>query len=336
MRSIMTALAGLLAVFPALARDPQLSATEIEIREWQVPWEKSRPRDPAVAADGRVWFVGQAADYVAVFDPDEESFTRFDLPEGAGPHTVIVTADQQIWYAGNRDSHLGHLDPDSGEIERVETPEDGAQDPHTFVEDSTGRIWFTAQWGNHVGRYDRKTGDIELVAVPTERARPYGIVVDNADNAWVALFGTNKIARVDAETFELTEIDLPREQARPRRIAWTEDGVWYGDYNQGYLGRYVPGNGSIDEWRLPGGDQSGPYALMADDQGRVWAFETWQDPNRLVGFDPGSESFFAAGTVPSGGGTVRHMWFDDSSSSLWFGTDTNYLGQAVLPRGPSE
>ena len=33
-------------------------AQEIEIAEWKVPWEESRPRDPYVAPDGKVWFVG--------------------------------------------------------------------------------------------------------------------------------------------------------------------------------------------------------------------------------------------------------------------------------------
>lgn len=28
------------------------------LEEWQVPWLESRPRDPYVAPDGRVWFVG--------------------------------------------------------------------------------------------------------------------------------------------------------------------------------------------------------------------------------------------------------------------------------------
>ena len=55
----LTLLPGLL-----LAQDPGLQLTE-----WTVPWPESRPRDPAVAPDGRVWFVGQAGNYVAVLDP---------------------------------------------------------------------------------------------------------------------------------------------------------------------------------------------------------------------------------------------------------------------------
>lgn len=331
MRMIMTAAASVLAVLPALAQENEAATAEIEIREWRVPWENSRPRDPDVAADGRIWFVGQADDYVAVFDPQDDSFERFDLPEGAGPHNVIITRDQQIWYAGNRAAHLGRLDPDSGAIDQVATSEEQAADPHTLIEDSQGRIWFTSQWSNHIGRYDRDTGAIDLVGVSRERARPYGIVVDDADNAWVVLFGTNQLARVDADSFELTEIDLPREAARPRRLAWTDRGIYYGDYAEGYLGHYDPDSGQIREWRMPGEDRSGPYALIADDRGRIWSVETWQQPNRFVGFDPDSEAFFTITDIPSGGGAVRHMVFDPETASIWFGTDTNYLGQAMLP-----
>lgn len=330
MRNSLILLAIALASTPALAENGDTVA-EVEIREWQVPWENSRPRDPSVAGDGRIWFVGQAGDYVAVFDPDSEEFERFDLPEGAGPHNVIVTDDQEIWYAGNKAAHLGKLDPRSGDIEQVATPEDRAADPHTLIEDSQGRIWFTSQWSNHIGRYDRESGEIELVGVSEDRSRPYGIVLDEDDNAWVALFGTNKLARVDSETFELAEIELPREEARPRRLALTHTGLYYGDYNKGYLGRLDPDSREITEWRMPGKDQSGAYAMAADDAGRIWFVETWQDPNRFVGFDPETEAFFAMGNVPSGGGTVRHMVFDPETDRIWFGTDTNYLGRATIP-----
>lgn len=330
MRNFLIPLMIALASTPALAQDEGAIA-EVEIQEWQVPWENSRPRDPAVAEDGRIWFVGQASDYVAVFNPETEDFKRYDLPDGAGPHNVIVTDDQEIWYAGNRAAHLGHLDPESGRIEQVPTPEERAADPHTLIEDSQGRIWFTSQWSNHIGRYDRESGEIELVGVSEARSRPYGIVLDDDDNAWAVLFGTNRLARVDGESFELTEIELPREEARPRRLAWTERGIYYGDYAEGYLGHYDPEAEEFSEWTMPSGEDSGPYALIADDQDRIWFVETWQEPNRFVGFDPETEEFFALGEVPSGGGTVRHMVFDPETNSIWFGTDTNYLGQATLP-----
>lgn len=327
MRTCLTAL--VLAAF-ALPLSAPVSATEVEIREWTVPWPQTRPRDPAVAADGRIWFVGQSGHYAAVFDPETESFKRYELPRGAGPHTVIVTRAGEIWYAGNRAAHLGRLDPESGEIERVDLPEDTARDPHSLAEDSRGRIWFTAQQSNHVGRYDPASGELDLVAVESARARPYGIAVDGDDRPWIALLGTNRLATVDPASLELEEIELPREQARPRRVAITSQGIWYVDYNQGYLGVYDPGDCSIEEWPAPNPEESGPYAMAADDRERLWFVETWPEPNRFVGFDPAAGEFFGVTPIPSGAGAVRHMVFDPETRSIWFGTDTNNLGRARL------
>lgn len=72
--------------------DEVIDQADVEIQEWQVPWEESRPRDPYVAPDGDIWFVGQRTHYVAEFDPDTEEFRKIDLEDGAGPHTVVVDA----------------------------------------------------------------------------------------------------------------------------------------------------------------------------------------------------------------------------------------------------
>jgi virginiamycin B lyase len=126
-------------------------------------------------------------------------------------------------------------------------------------------------------------------------------------------------------------VSLPREDARPRRLAITsDDRVWYVDYAQGYLGVYDPATGEIEEWESPN-QPSGPYAMAVDSKDRIWYFETRSDPNMLVGFDTASEEFIGSTPVPSGGGSVRHMVYDPDTNSLWFGTDTNNLGQAMLP-----
>jgi virginiamycin B lyase len=223
------------------------------------------------------------------------------------------------------------MDPETGSLQPYDMPLEDARDPHTLVFNGQGQIWFTVQWGNYVGRLDPATGKIDLVKVPTPKARPYGIRLDSGGRPWVALLGTNALATVDPETLELREIPLPRENARPRRLAVTSDGcVWYVDYAQGYLGRYDPASGQIREWKTPSAE-SGPYAMAEDAQDRIWLVETRPQPNRLVGFDPATEKFFASAPIPSGGGAVRHMVYDRQRHSLWFGTDTNTLGRAALP-----
>lgn len=328
--SVRYALAALfLFSVPATAQQPAVD-------EWAVPWERSRPRDPYVAGDGRVWFVGQTGDYAAVFDPSTSEFRRYELGPGVGPHNLIVDRQGIVWFSGNRVGYIGRLDPRDGAITRFPMPDSSIRDPHTMVFDSRGDIWFTAQTGNVIGKLTVSSGEVRLVRVPTPRARPYGIVIDRRDRPWVVLFGTNKIATVDPRTFELIEHELPRPTSRPRRIALTSDGaVWYGDYADGMIGRFDPATRQVREWPLPGGARSRPYALMSDDRDRVWVVETGVQPNNFVGFDARTFQVIGTAPVPSGGGTVRHMYFDPRTQSIWFGTDSNFLGRArVSPPQP--
>lgn len=330
MYKLISLLTALLLSLPATIF---VESVDVQIQEWQVPWEDSRPRDPYVAPDGDIWFVGQRSHYVAEFDPDTEKFRKIDLEDGAGPHTIIVGNNGTLWYAGNRANHIGKVNPETGEITRYMMPEDNsARDPHTMAFNKNGDIWFTSQGANSVGFFDVETGEPHIIPVSTQRARPYGIIMDmDLERPWICLFGTNKLATVNPETMELTEIELPEEDSRPRRLAQTSDGmIWYGDYSRGYVGRYNPEDGSFSEWPLPSGEDSRPYAVTVDDQDRIWLVESGVDPNMFVGFDTRSNKFIGSTPIESGGGTVRHMVFHEPTNSIWFGTDTNYLGRAVL------
>jgi len=326
----MKALLAILLLIPsslAWADEAGLSISEV-----LVPWENSRPRDPDVAPDGSIWLVGQGDNYVAQYDIGSGEFKRFDLPKGAAPHNLIVDPDGSIWYAGNKQGYIGHMDQHTGTVHKIPMPDPAVKDPHTLVFDGKGNIWFTAQHANIVGRLNMATEKVDIINVPTPKARPYGIKLDPVGRPWVVLVGSYKLFTVDPDTLESKEIDLPREDARPRRVELTSDGrVWYVDYAKGYLGAYDPASGEIREWRTPGADKSGPYGMAVDTQDRLWFVETWQDPNRFVGFDPASEKFFSSTPIESGGGSVRHMVFDGKRNAVWFGTDTNYLGRADLP-----
>jgi len=300
----------------------------LEITEWQVPWENSRPRDPYVAAEDEVWFVGQRSDYAAVLNPQTGEMKRIDLPEGAGPHNIIVD-DRGAWYAGNKGAHIGKIDRDTYEITQYPLPGKGRRDVHTMEFDMNGDIWFSAQGANKIGHMDAKTNNITLWDVPTKNARPYGLVVFQG-KPWATLFGTNKLVTLD-DNNEIKEIQLPRDNNRPRRLGVDAHGhFWYVDYAGGYLGRWNPATDEIKEWPMPAGVRAMPYAMAVDNRGYVWAAETGVQPNRIVGFDSVSETFTKPFEVESGGGTIRHMVYDPDSRALWFGTDANTVGRATI------
>ena len=324
--ALVPALGAAVAATPALMDPPK-----VEVKEWKVPWEKSRPRDPYVdPTTGRIWFVGQAGNYVGHLDQEKGTFKRFEIDSGTYPHNVIVDGQGHGWYAGNRNGMIGRIDPATGKITRYPMPDPAVKDPHTLVFDRSGDIWFTAQQSAYVGKLTTSTGKIQLVRTP-EGSRPYGIVIDSKNRPWFNLFGTNKLATVDPATMALKTFDLPHDRARGRRIALTsDDRVWYVDYTRGFLGVLDPKTSAVREWAMPSGAPSMPYAMTVDDRDRLWAVESGVQPNKLVSFDSKSETWVSTTAVPSGGLTVRHMVFDPKTREIWFGTDAGTIGRAKI------
>jgi virginiamycin B lyase len=318
---------------------PAADPDTVPIKEWTVPWERSRPRDPFLdRKTGDVWFVGQVGNYVGRLNPKTGQFRRYELEDRALPHNVIVDADGTVWYAGNGNGHIGKMDPATGKVTRYPMPDSTVRDPHTLTIGTDGNLWFTAQRAGYVGRLDRATGAVKLVKIGSgARTLPYGIDIDSKGRAWVNEFGTNKIAVVEPGTLAVREYDLPHAAARSRRIAVTPDDiVWYVDYARGYLGRLDPASGRVEEFAMPGGESARPYAMTKDDKGRLWFVETGVAPNRLVGFDPKTREFFSvtpirSGTNAEGRNTVRHMMYHAPTREIWFGTDANTIGRAVVP-----
>ncbi len=337
----LPALVTALASSAALASTPSAASVDQSVKsadpdslltEWTVPWERSRPRDPFADAQGRVWFVGQAGNYVAYLDPSTGQFKRYEVEEGTHPHNLVVSPKGDVWFTGNRNGRVVRLDPATGKLTNYMMPDSTVQDPHTMTFDAAGNAWFTAQQSNAVGHIDTKTGTIRLWHTELG-SRPYGITVGHDGKVWFDLFGTNKLGMIDPNVMEVKTFTLPNERTRPRRIAITHDGmIWYGDYTRGYLGRLDPKTGDTKEYALPGGAMSLPYGMALDGQGRIWVAETGLRPNRLVAFDPARGMF--TDTVEVGGGevpnTIRHMTYDARTGAIWFGTDRNTIGRLVV------
>jgi virginiamycin B lyase len=319
-------------IVAAVPEHPPASSI-LDVKEWTVPWERSRPRDPFVDAQGRVWFVGQVGNYVAYLDPGSGRFERYEVDEGTHPHNLVVDAKGMVWFTGNRNGRLVKLDPVTRKLTTFRIPDPEVRDPHTMVLDGAGNAWFTAQQADAVGRLDGATGKFRLWKTGANTS-PYGIVVDQQQRVWFDLFGTNALGMIDPGTMQLRRYPLPDAGARPRRIGVTANGaVWYGDYARGFLGRLDPASGRVEEFALPSGRRSLPYAMAVDDRDRVWVAETGVQPNRLVAFDPTTRAF--TDSVAVGGGdapnTIRHMVFHRPSRAIWFGTDRNTIGRVLVP-----
>ncbi len=307
-----------------------------EAKTWSTPWDKSRPRDPFADPHGRVWFVGQAGDFVANLDPRTGEFTRYTIEPGTHPHNLVVDSKGMVWFTGNTNGRIVRLDPATGKLTTFMMPDPSVRDPHTMTFDRKGDVWFTAQQAAVVGKLTMADGKIRLWRM-ANGSRPYGIMVDSHDRPWFDLFGTNQIGTIDPSSGDFKAYTLPSERSRPRRIAITADDIiWYGDYTRGYLGRLDPTSGAVQEYALPSGLTSLPYAMTVDDRGRIWLAETGVQPNRLVAFDPAKKAFTETVPIPADGpNTIRHMVFDRAARQIWFGGDANMIGRVTVSAVPT-
>ena len=321
-----------IAIASSAAAENATNSSGVNIVEWQVPWEATVPRDPFAVNEHSVWFVGQGGSYLGQLNPSTGEFTQVKLKNSSAPHNVIVATDGGVWYAGNRTGLVGRYDPATGKTLEVMMPHEAAKDPHTLVFDEGEKnIWFTLQQSNMIGRLNIASQNVDLIKVETARARPYGIKMAPDGSVWVVLFGTNKLAHIDPESLGYEEIDLPRSGARPRRLELLDDGqVWYVDYAEGILGVYNPGTRKFREWSMPQGEHALPYGMASDESGHLWIAVSGVQPNIFMGFDPATESFFAETEIPSGAGTIRHMHYHQSTGTVWFGTDANTIGRAIV------
>src|SRR5688572_24862919 len=230
-RQILTAVTAVFAAAPLAAQQ----MAQVDLREWPVE-RGGRTRDPYVAPDGKVWFVGQNGNYVANMDPTTGAVRYYEIEAGTNPHTLIVDPDGIVWYAGNRNGRIGRLDPATGQIRTHMTGD--ARDPHTLVFDGKGNIFFTSQGGNRIGRLNMATGKVDLVPAAAQQANPYGIVMDGNGIPWAILLRTNTVVKINPETLELTPFSQAHANSRARRLDVTSDGmIYYGDEARGFLGR---------------------------------------------------------------------------------------------------
>ena len=285
----------------------EVSDLKVTIREWNVPTKGAHPHDPAVGADGALWFTEQMTNKLGRLDPATGAFKEFALKvEDSGPHGLVADREGNIWFTGNFKGYIGKLDPRTGGVTEYRIPDPKGEDPHTAVFDSQGLLWFTLQVANMVGKLDPRSGKIDLKYAPTPDSHPYGIAINSKGVPVFCEFATNKMASINPQTMEIKEYTLPGG-ARPRRMAIdASDRVYFTDFSEGHLGRLDLGSGGVKMWDSPGGRKSAPYGITITPDGMVWYSESGVKPNTIIQFDPKTEKF-ARANIPSGGGTVRNM-----------------------------
>ena len=280
---------------------------------WDVPVAGALPHDPAVDPKGNIWFTLQQAGLIARFDPETHEWKMFKPPtEDSGPHGLVSDAAGNIWFTENYAAKIGRLNAKSGAITEYEPT--SAKDPHTPVFGPDSGLWFTSQDSNVIGRIDVLTGQFREYAVPTQDAHPYGIV-SAGDALWFCELTGHKLGRVDPETGTITEYSPADKGVDPRRLVALGGAIYFTDFGGGRLGRFTIADKKFKLWSSPSGSDSEPYGIATDSTGKIWYEESATRANKLVRFDPATESFRTF-PMPAANSSVRNI-VRDAKGRLW-------------------
>jgi virginiamycin B lyase len=289
------------------------------ITEWNVPTPRFA-RDPAPGPDGNIYIAVMHGNRIARFDTRAKSFHEWDLPEGARPHGLVVAKDGRVFYTGNGNGSIGELDPATGKVVSHFTPSQGGN-PHTAVLDDAGNVWFTGQGGGYLGRLERASGKVTEIPMP---GGPYGLAIDRQGRIWVCRMGANALGIHDPKTGRTDELRTG-PGSRPRRIAAAPDGMlWVTYYGNGKLAKVDPvAKKVVREYAMPAGERAGPYTVVVDGAGRVWANEI--DTDTVALFEPKTEQFRVF-QLPSKRVGIRKAIVDAEGRYWYMGSHNGRLG----------
>src|SRR5207237_383825 len=131
------------------------------IVEYPLPRPKAFPHDPAVGADGIVWYTDQANSYIGRLDPATGQSKLFPVPTPRAPPYGLVASprDGSIWMALFGTNRIGRIDPADGALKIFPLPESGAR-PRRLIVDAKGIVWYSDYARGHLGRLDPATGQV--------------------------------------------------------------------------------------------------------------------------------------------------------------------------------
>jgi virginiamycin B lyase len=177
----------------------------------------------AFAADGRLWFTGQAG-FHGVLDPETGEVQAFESPRGRGPYGIAATPDGGIYYASLAGSYVGAVQPD-GSVTVLDppTPDQGAR---RVWPDSSAAIWVSEWNAGQLSRYTPATGAWDMWRLPGSDPSAYAVYVDAVDHVWVSDFGGNAIHRFDPLEESFETFPLPARPGEVRQIHGRRSEVW--------------------------------------------------------------------------------------------------------------
>jgi streptogramin lyase len=291
---------------------PKGKETEVVYTTWDLP-ATARPHDTRIAADGSIWFNHFNDNMIGRLDPKTGAVKEWRWPyrakEGSfaptGARTLMGPDERGRWYIGNQaQSGVVVFDPATEQFEFHEPP-GGGEMIDVSAAHVDGKAWRAdaSPVGGGVHQIDLTTWEARTIKGTSDKPLyAYDVAADSSNNIYGSARGAPYVWRIDAKTHEVSYFDIPAEprghgsfgSGMRRGITDSQDRLWWGGYDGGYIGLLDP--------RRPPGRQVTlyavpfpyffPYDAHHDEQGYTWTGGIYADRVARMNVETGEWNFY--------------------------------------------
>ena len=328
--------------------------------QYQIPQNSSQPGAITTDGGGNIWFVEQAGNVVASFDPSTGTFAAYPIPTANSiPQGIAVDAQGAVWFAELAPGKLGEIPPGSSTVREFDIPlgPDNLGCGPIGVTPHAGSIWITCEFSNQIDEFNPSDSSFREFDLPLIFSAPIQIVFDRSGNFWftaadVGMLGYATVAQLQPGTADgfsefapinssyITTISnplLPGGGVRtslsiPSGVALSPDGnsLWITEHGGSSFDHYEIGSKSLVKYFTSASSftsypNSLPNGIAIDAQGNIWIAE--HGANKVAEFDPSTGSMVEYSVPCCGAGIAGVLYLAlGPNGSVWF---TEFFGNAI-------
>ena len=292
---------------------PKGKETEVVYTSWDLP-ATARPHDTRIAADGMIWFNHFNDNAIGRLDPKTGDVKEWHWPyrakEGSfqptGARTLMGPDERGRWYIGNQaQSGVVVFDPKTEQFEFHDPPGGGEMIDVSGAR-VDGKAWRAVAGpvaGGGVYQIDLTTWQhAEIKGTNEKPLYAYDIAADSRNNVYGSARNAPYVWRIDAKTHAVQYFDIPAEPrgagsfgtGMRRGITDSQDRLWWGGYDGGFVGMLDPRKPKGQEMKLYAVPFAYffPYDAHYDEQGYTWTAGIYADRVARMNVETGEWNFY--------------------------------------------
>jgi virginiamycin B lyase len=292
---------------------PKGKETDVIYTTWDLP-ATARPHDTRIAADGSIFFNHFNDNAIGRLDTETGEVKEWKWPyrakegsfEPTGARTLMGPDQQGRWYIGNQaQSGVVVFDPKTEQFEYHDPPA-GGEMIDVSAAHVDGKAWRAVAGpvaGGGVYQIDLKTWEsVEIKGTTQKPLYAYDIAADTRNNVYGSARNAPYVWRIDAKTHAVQYWDIPPEprgagsfgQGMRRGITDSQDRLWWGGYDGGYIGLLDPRKPQDQQMKLYAVPfpYFFPYDAQYDEQGYTWTGGIYADRVARMNVESGEWNFY--------------------------------------------